>query len=83
MYHVDITRTAFGQLEDLPDEVFSRVRTAIEALAAKPRPLGCTKLTASELWRIRIGAYRVIYSIDDTERRVTIVKIGHRRDVYR
>jgi mRNA interferase RelE/StbE len=61
-----------------------RIVRRIEALAKEPRPPGCEKLRGSEdRYRVRQGHYRVIYEIEDTARTVTIVKIGHRRDVYR
>ena len=49
----------------------------------EPRPRGCEKLTARERYRVRQGPYRIIYAVDDQERTVTVVKIGHRKDVYR
>lgn len=56
---------------------------AIEALAGDPRPHGCRKLTGAEdLWRIRVGDYRVVYQVDDAEMLVLIATAGHRRDVY-
>jgi mRNA interferase RelE/StbE len=56
----------------------------IQALAAVPRPAGCEKLAGhSTLFRVRHGAYRVIYTIDDVQRTVEVVKVGHRREVYR
>jgi len=56
---------------------------AIRALSAEPRPHGCQKLSGSEKYRVRKGAHRVLYQVDDDARVVTVVKIGHRRDVYR
>ncbi|MEN3000905.1 MAG: type II toxin-antitoxin system RelE/ParE family toxin [Armatimonadota bacterium] len=82
-YTVQILPRAQRQLAKLPAEVYERVRDALRALAEEPRPHGCLKLTGREGWRIRVGNYRVIYEIDDTNRTVTILDIGHRRDVYR
>jgi mRNA interferase RelE/StbE len=59
--------------------ILCRVRT----LAANPRPQGCEKLTGQERYRIRQGRYRIVYSIQDNELTVWIVRIGHRKDVYR
>ena len=81
-YNVSILRRAQKELGGLPKADFERVRDAIRALAADPRPSGCLKLTAREGWRIRIGAYRVIYEIDDPRQSITVLSIGHRRDVY-
>ncbi|MBO1346276.1 MAG: type II toxin-antitoxin system RelE/ParE family toxin [Hormoscilla sp. GUM202] len=68
---------------ELPTLAYARVRDAIFALAEDPRPPGCLKLTNREGWRIRVGDYRVIYEIDDTENIVTILDVDRRRDVYR
>jgi mRNA interferase RelE/StbE len=57
--------------------------TRINGLATEPRPPGAEKLSGHEKYRIRQGDYRVLYSIDDGAQTVTVVKIGHRRDVYR
>jgi len=55
----------------------------IEQLSENPRPLGCEKPTGKDRYRLRQGRYRIIYSIQDDELTVWIVKVGHRRDVYR
>lgn len=61
-----------------------RIVNRIQRLADNPRPAGCEKLEAKEdRYRVRQGSYRVVYSIDDQRRLVIIVKIGHRREVYR
>ncbi|WP_331448777.1 MULTISPECIES: type II toxin-antitoxin system RelE family toxin [Microcystis] len=52
-------------------------------LAENPRPSGCLKLTVREGWRVRIGVYRIIYGIDDSEKKVIVLDIGHRKDIYR
>jgi len=67
----------------LPDAAYERVRDAIRVLAEAPRPTGCLKLTGRDGWRIRVGNYRVVYEIDDGGRMVTVLHIGHRRDIYR
>lgn len=60
-----------------------RVVARIEALASNPRPPGVTKLQGeANTWRIRVGAYRVLYTIEDGRRVVLVVRIGHRREVY-
>lgn len=81
-YTVFILRRAQKELAQLPKGTYERVRDAIRFLAQYPRPPGCLKLTAREGWRICIGNYRVIYEIDDKRQVVTILHIGHRRDVY-
>jgi mRNA interferase RelE/StbE len=82
-YTVSILRRAQKELEDLPADAYERVREGIRALAEDPRPSGCLKLTNREGWRIRIGNYRVIYEIDDEQTTITVLHVGHRRDVYR
>lgn len=71
------------RLEALSDSIAMRVLRRVESLAATPRPNGCRKLAgADNLWRIRIGDYRVIYSIDDKQRVVDVSGVRHRRDAY-
>ena len=82
-YAVFILRRAQRELAALPVESYARVRDAIRNLAEETRPKGCVKLTGREGWRIRVGDYRVIYEIDDGRQVVTVLHVGHRRDVYR
>jgi mRNA interferase RelE/StbE len=82
-YTIAILRRAQKELSDLPQEPYLRVRDAIRKLAGEPRPNGSRKLAGRDGWRIRVGSYRVIYEIDDPNRVITIMHIGHRRDVYR
>ncbi len=82
-YSVELVRSARKELEALDDAVLQRVFRRLERLTEDPRPPGCRKLRgAHDLWRIRIGDYRVVYRIDDSRRLVEIRAIGHRRDVY-
>ncbi len=82
-YRVEILRRAQKALARLPEQDYERIRDAIGALREEPRPAGCRKLSGREGWRIRIGPYRVIYEIEDVERVVTVLDIGHRRNIYR
>ena len=82
-YRLSILRRAQKELSLVPDAAFERLRDAISSLAKEPRPVGCRKLTGRDGWRLRIGDYRVIYEVDDSERMVTVLHVGHRRDVYR
>lgn len=82
-YTVSILRCAQKELQRLPQEDYARVREAMRALVHNPRPAGCLALTGRAGWRIRVGDYRVIYEIDDAQHTVTILHVGHRRDVYR
>ena len=83
-YRVEITASAEKALARLQTADMTRVVRAIAALAAVPRPTGCRKLRGHEdLYRIRVGLYRVIYSIDDRRIIVVVLKLGHRKGVYR
>ena len=82
-YAVNILRRAQKELAALPRDSYARIRDAINALGEVPRPPSCLKLSGREGWRIRVGSQRVIYEIDDAQRTVTVLHIGHRRDVYR
>ena len=83
-YHIVFARSARKELEDLPRSLSSRVLRRIEALAVTPRPAGSRKLVgAQNLWRIRVGDYRVIYGIYDERRLVDVVAVRHRSDAYR
>jgi mRNA interferase RelE/StbE len=82
-YAIAILRRAQKELQRLPRADYERVHDAIRALADEPRPPGCLALTGRDGWRIRVGNYRVIYEINDTQHLVTILHVGHRRDVYR
>ena len=82
-YELFILRRAQRELLDLPAGEYERVRGSIRSLAQVPRPQGCLKFTGRDGWRIRVGVVRVIYDIDDNLRRVIVLHVGHRRDVYR
>ena len=83
-YRVEITASAEKALARLPKDDMSRVVRAITGLATAPRPGGCRKLKGYEdVYRIRVGLYRVIYTIDDRRIIVVVLKLGHRKDAYR
>ncbi len=83
-YQVVFSRSAQKELEALPVEIISRITPKIENLAVEPRPDNCKKLKAqANNWRIRIGDYRVIYSVDDDCRIVEIIIICHRSQAYK
>ena len=82
-YSVRIKRTAAKELEGLPLKDRRRVVGRIRELAVDPRPHGCEKLSGEEKYRIRQGKLRILYEVDDHLSAVTVVKIGHRREVYR
>ena len=82
IYGIEIERTAAKAIATLQRADQTRVVSAIRALAADPRPAGCTKLTGADAYRIRVGTHRVVYLIDDSEQVLTITRVGHRRDIY-
>lgn len=67
----------------VPKKDLKKILCRIEALAENPRPSGCEKLTGRERYRVRQGQYRIVYSVQDEVLTVWIVKVGHRKDVYR
>ena len=82
-YTVEMKPSARKELWALPNDVLARAVAKIEALADNPRPPGCKKLKAyRNQWRIRVGDWRVIYTIDDGEARVSITRVATRREVY-
>lgn len=82
-YTVNILRSAQKQLAKINREDRDRIISTIRNLADNPRPAGCIKLSGRPAWRIRIGAYRVIYEIHDDQLLIIIVAIGHRKEVYK
>jgi len=82
-YELFIERTAQKYLSKISDINQERIIEAIMALCESPRPHGCKKLSGREAWRIRVGNYRIIYEIDDKDRKIQIILVRHRRDIYR
>jgi mRNA interferase RelE/StbE len=82
-YSVEVKVSARKELDALSDPVLVRVIRKLESLADVPRPAGCKKLKGyKDMWRIRIGDWRVVYLIDETVKLVSIMRIAHRREVY-
>ena len=67
----------------IPKKDLKKILKRIEELADNPRPSGCEKLTGQERYRLRQGRYRIVYSIQNDELTVWVVKVGHRKDIYR
>lgn len=82
-YRIEILRRAAKALSKLPQQDYERVRDAIRDLGITPRPAGCKKLVGRDGWRIKVGRYRVIYDIEDAVRVLTVVDVGHRKDIYK
>jgi mRNA interferase RelE/StbE len=83
MYKIELRRRAQRALDKLPRTDFPVVIEAIKELAQTPRPRGVEKVRSTGLWRIRQGDYRIIYAVDDARQTIIIVRVGHRREIYR
>ena len=84
MYRVVITSTAEKQLKKLPADIQRKLSAVIVSLSIEPRPYGSKKLSGTDCsYRVRTGDFRIIYDIFDKEVIVTVLKIGHRKDIYR
>ncbi len=82
-YKISIKASAVKELQKIQKNDLQRITKKIQSLAKEPRPTGCEKLSGQERYRIRQGNYRIVYSIEDDKLIVVVVKIGHRRDIYR
>ena len=83
-YDVILSPKAEKQFDELAKPLQRRITEALEGLESNPRPHGVKKLAGAEnLWRIRVGDYRVVYTIENNRLIVLVVKIGHRREIYR
>jgi mRNA interferase RelE/StbE len=78
-YHRELEK----EIRQLPKTFIRRVLEKIESLGENPRPHGCEKITGHDLWKVRVGVYRILYTINEEQRIVRTYKIGHRRDIYR
>ena len=82
-YEIFFRESVWKELKKVPKADLKKILSRIEQLGTDPRPMGCEKLTGHEFYRIRVGNYRIVYSIQDNELTVWVVKVGHRKDVYR
>lgn len=82
-YDLVFRKSVAKDLRAFPKKDIKRIMQRIRSLALDPRPPGCEKLSGQERYRIRQGTYRIIYEIVDSTLLVLVVKVGHRRDVYR
>jgi mRNA interferase RelE/StbE len=84
MYNVIVSKKAEKMLDKLPDEYYGLISKHLLGLEQNPRPFGCIKLVGSEnAYRIRVGMYRIIYTVEDTVLTVEVIKIDHRSNVYK
>jgi len=83
VYKVHFKASVEKDFTTIPKKDLKKILKRIEGLAENPRPWGCEKLTGRERYRLRQGRYRIVYSIQDDEFTVWVVKVGHRKDIYR
>lgn len=82
-YRVTISSAARRAIRLLDRPIQLRIVRAAEALGLEPRPSGCRKLEGADLWRVRVGDWRIVYRIEDDRLLVLVIRVGHRGDVYR
>ena len=80
-YKVYLRESVEKDFRTIPKKDARKILHRVKLLATEPRPSGCEKLTGQERYRVRHGHYRVVYSIQDNEKTVWIVKVGHRKDI--
>jgi mRNA interferase RelE/StbE len=82
-YRVLFRKSVEKDFSGIPKKDVKRILNRIKTLEENPRPPGCEKLTGQERYRLRQGRFRIVYSIQDDELTVWVVKVGHRKDIYR
>ncbi len=82
-YSIEVRKSAAKEIAALPKDDCQHVVQKIQALASDPRSHGAEKLSGASKYRIRHGDYRVLYEIDDKQKRITVVRVAHRREIYR
>jgi mRNA interferase RelE/StbE len=82
-YKLFFKKSVQKDFDVIPKKDLKRILNRIKALAENPRPVGCEKLTGQERYRLRQERYRIVYSIQDDELTVWLVKVGHRKHIYR
>ncbi len=82
-YEIYFRESVWKDVKKIPKKDLRNILKRIKSLSEDPRPVGCEKLTGQDRYRLRQGTYRIVYSIQDNELTVWVVKVGHRKDVYR
>ena len=82
-YNLYIKPSAVKEIEAIPKKDRLRIIEKIKGLAENPRTPGCEKISGRDRFRIRQGRYRILYSVDDLDLVIRVVKVGHRREIYR
>jgi len=82
-YKIEIKKSAVKEISKLPTKELKKILRAIKSLSDNQRPFGAIKLSGDEKYRLRVGNYRILYQIYDNKLVVVVVKVGHRKDVYK
>ncbi len=82
-YEISVKKSALKDLDGIPKKELQKILKKIKALSSNPRPQGSQKLSRREQYRFRQGDYRIIYSVQDDNLTVYIIKVGHRKEIYR
>jgi mRNA interferase RelE/StbE len=82
-YEILFKESVYKDLKKIPKADLRKILSRIKMLSDDPRPAGCEKLTGQERYRLRQGRYRIVYSIQDDKLTIWVVKVGHRKDIYR
>lgn len=83
VYKILFKKSVEKDFYDIPKKDLKKILDRIEKLGENPRPPGCEKLTGQQRYRLRQGRYRILYSVQDNELTVWVVKVGHRKNIYR
>jgi mRNA interferase RelE/StbE len=81
-YKIFFKSSVWKDFKSIPDKDLTKILTCIESLGNNPRQSGCKKLSGQEKYRLRDGRYRIVYSIQDDQLSIWIVKVGHRKNIY-
>ncbi|MEA3543994.1 MAG: type II toxin-antitoxin system RelE/ParE family toxin [Thermodesulfobacteriota bacterium] len=82
-YKIQVKKSAAKELSKIPKEALLKIIDKIECLADNPHPTGSIKLTNQEKYRVRVKNYRILYKIEEDILTIIVVKVGHRKDIYR
>jgi len=82
-YDIKVKKSAEKELSKIPKKDLMKILDKIQALAEEPHPVGSIKLTNDEKYRIRVGNYRILYQIENHLLTIVVVKVGHRKEIYR
>jgi mRNA interferase RelE/StbE len=82
-YKIYFKKSVLKDFESIPKKDLKKIMKVIESLGKDPRPSGCRKLSGQERYRLRQGRYRIVYSIQDDKLTIWVVRVGHRKEIYR